>query len=243
MTWKSQLANGRVFELRSQSKTKPAPCVLVVREAAGYGERFSVQVDEWGVVDYSSRGHHPDVRVYPLRPDRFNSRTIARRRPDLEKFDEDDLALIRYGYALDFDGRINRATPGCPLTRPAEWTVFWFPAYGPEEFRYPAFKQRDRERKLFGGAWHFESHGGPKDLGYNYGHVWATRHTGTRLDKIRRFLKRQFPDLIEQHVSVARRTKADGTIVTEEVRDECAPLGSRFTSVATASGTIMGCCR
>jgi hypothetical protein len=188
--------------MRSTSKTKAAPCVLIINAVCR--DRFAVEIDGRGVVDYNSRSHHQSARVYDLLPRNFNSSRIASRRADLERFDQDDLALIRYGYALDFDGRIY----GClPLTRPAEWTVFWFPPYGPGEFRYPDFKQRDRECKLFAGAWHFESHGGAKHLGYKYGHVWATRHVEHRLEEIRTFLKGQFPDIIEQHSSVVRWTK------------------------------------
>lgn len=216
--------------MRSKSKTRPAPCVLIVRAAAGYGERFAVEVDEGGVVDYDSRHHHQSVRVWGLRPDRFDSSKISRRRPDLERFDEDDLALIRYGCVLDFDGRIHHRYPGIPLTKPAEWTVFWFPPYGSDEFRYPDFKQYDRERKLFGGAWHFHNHGGPKHLGFKYGHVWATRHTGSRLDKIRAFLKRQFPDLMELHSSVVRWTEG-GITYTTEMREECPALFGHGTIV------------
>jgi hypothetical protein len=241
--WKSLIANGRVFHLRSKSKTKPAPCALIVDAQAGYGGRFAVEIDELGVVDYNSRGHYQDVRIYDLHR-RFNGSQVARRREDLERFNEDDMALIRYGHPLDFDGRIgNNYDLVIPLTRPAEWTVFWIAAYGEGDFRYPDFKRRDQERKLFAGAWHSEYHGGPKHLGYKCGHAWATMHTGKRLDKIRAFLKRQFPDLIEKQVHVVRGAAPNGTpYITSEFDGDCAPLGNgRTTIFETAQGHQICC--
>jgi len=240
--WKSQIANGRVFELRTRSKTKRAPCALIVDAAAGYGGRFAVEIDERGIVDYHSRGHHQNVRVYGLCT-HFNGNHIARRREDLERFSEDDMALIRYGYALDFDGRISLQEPDIPLTKTGEWAVFWFPAYGMDEFRHPDYKLRDQERKLFAGDWHFDCYGGPKHLGYKYGHAWGTMHTGKRLDRIRAFLKRQFPDIIEMPVRVVRDTDSAGnTSTTTEYDGDCAPLGDvRTTIIETPQGYQLCC--
>jgi hypothetical protein len=242
--WKSQIANGRVFELRSRSKTKPAPCALIVDATAGYGGRFAVEIDENGIVDYDSRGHHQDVRIYDLHR-HFDGSQIARRREDLERFNEDDMALIRYGRALDFDGRIaDRHNPHIPLTKvPAEWTVLWFPAYGKDEYRYPDFKRRNQEHKLFAGSWHFDCYGGAAHLGYKYGHAWGTMHAGKRLDKIRTFLKRQFPDLVETQVHVIRSTNRQGqSCVTSEYDGECAPLGDGRTTITETPQGCQVCC-
>jgi hypothetical protein len=214
-----------------------------VDAAAGYGGRFAVEIDENGVVDYYSRGHHQDVRIYDLHR-RFNGSQVARRREDLERFNEDDMALIRYGSALNFDGRIaNCHYPHIPLIKPGEWAVFWYPAYGENEYRYPDFKRRDQEHKLFAGAWHFDCYGGAKHLGYKYGHVWGTMHTGKRLDRIRAFLKRQFPDIIETPVYVVRDTDKEGNLrTTTEYNGDCAPLGDgRTTIIETTQGRQICC--
>ena len=223
MTWKSQIADGRVFQMRSTSKTKAPPCVLVVNALAGYSETFVREVDDRGVVDYDSRGRHPSCRVYGLRLRNFNSSRIARRREDLERFDAEDLALIRYGYALDFDGCISGREPSIPLACPAEWTVFWLAAYGDGEFLYP----RNERRDVMAGAWWFSRHGGHHP-GYKYGHCWATRHAGEKLEAVRASIRAEFPAVLELHSSVVRWTK-DGVTYTTEVRDECPALWSHGT--------------
>ena len=49
--WRSQIANGRVFELRSKSKKYPAPCALVIDEDAnGRSSRVFAAVDQYGVI-------------------------------------------------------------------------------------------------------------------------------------------------------------------------------------------------
>jgi hypothetical protein len=240
--WKSQLANGRVFELRSKSTRYPPTCGLVINAAAKYADGFMRPIDEYGTTGRSlySRRHNPNIYVEGLRPEQFTSKRIARRRPDLEKFDADDLALIHYGYDLDFDGRMSSSSGAIPLTIPAEWTVFWTPAYT-EGFPYP--HPNDRERKALGGAWHFENHGGPRHLGYKYGHMHATRHAGKRLDRVRKVLLRYLPDLIETQVHVVRYTNKHGqTCITTEYDGDCAPLGDgRTTIVETTTGSMICC--
>jgi hypothetical protein len=200
-------------------------------------------IDEWGTTGRAlySRRHNPDIYVEGIRPDQFTGKRIARRRTDLEKFDADDLALIRYGYDLDFDGRISsHGGAHIPLTRPAEWTVFWVPAYA-EGFPYP--HPNYRERKALGGAWHFDNHGGPRHLGYKYGHMHATRHTGERLARVKKILLRDLPDLIETHVNVIRYKNQQGqTCITTEYDGDCAPLGDgRTTIVETPQGSVICC--
>ncbi len=242
VSWRSQVADGRVFELRSASKRYPPPCGLVLNAAAQYGEKFMTLVDRYGVVGHHlyARSHNPNIYVDGLRLTDFTSKRIARRRHDLERFDADDLALIRYGRALDFDGRIHGNYLQIPYVVPAEWTVFWIRAYDRDEFRYPDFRLHAQQRTLFGGAWHFDEHGGARHLGYKFGHLWATRHTGPRLAEIRHFLACQFPDVIEQPVRIVRWIGSDGSIHTEEIRRECPPLGSRYMSTRTRTGEVFG---
>ncbi len=242
-SWKSQLADGRVFELRSKSKLYAPPCGLVINAAAKYAHGFMRLIDEYGTTGRTlySRRHNPDIYVEGIRPDQFTSKKIARRRPDLEKFNADDLALIRYGYDLDFDGRMSsRSDTSIPLAMPAEWTVFWVPAYT-EGFPYP--HPNDRERKMLGGAWHFENHGGPPHLGYKYGHMHATRHAGKRLNRVRKVLLRYLPGLIETQVHVVRYKNQHGqTCTTTEYNGDCPPLGDgRTTIVETPQGSMICC--
>ena len=236
MTWKSQLADGRVFELRSKSTKYPPPCALVLNAAAKYaGGTFLRLMDGFGTIGRGlySRRHNPDIYVEGIRPDQFNSRRIARRRPDLERFNANDLALIRYGYDLDFDGRISGSSvyTSIPLTlAPAEWTVFWTPPEAPGEFAYP--HPNEREQKALGGAWHFQNHGGHRHLGYKYGHMHATLHTGKRLARVRKIMARYLPNLIETPVHVIRYMDEHGRpCVTDEFDGECAPLGTGRTTI------------
>jgi hypothetical protein len=246
VTWKSQLADGRVFELRSKSTRYPPPCGLVINADGKSAPNFLRLIDDMGTTgqSYYSRRHNPDIYVEGIRPDQFTSKRIARRRPDLEKFDADDLALIRYGYDLDFDGRITGTCSdiSIPLTRPAEWTVFWIPAYA-DGFPYP--HPTEPERKALGGAWHFEGHGGPAHLGYKYGHMHATRHTGKRLDRVRKIMLRELPGMIETPVHVVRYTDKQGrTCVTTEYDGDCAPLGDGRTTLFenAKTGEYSMCC-
>jgi hypothetical protein len=239
-SWKSQIAVGRVFELRSKSTRWPLPCGLIVDADApgGWGAKFITAIDSFGVIGHRlySRSHNPNIYVDGMRRDQFTSARIARRRHYLEKFDGDDMDLIRYGYSLDFDGRIDCTDPSIPLGTPAKWTVFWLPAYREDEFLYP----KRKHRRFLKGAWWFEKHGGPAHLGYKYGHCWATRHTGRRLDAVRKSIRAEFPQVIEMHSSVVRWTAAGITYTTEMRDGECPalyPIGTDMKGGAYYSTT------
>jgi hypothetical protein len=241
-SWRSQIAEGRVFELRSMSKRYPAPCALVIDERpSGWNSRIFAGVDQFGVIGHGSytRPHNPAIYVDGLRREQFNSSRILRRRRDLERFDADDLALIRYGLSLDFSGCIrgNYNDMSIPTVVPAEWTVFWLAAWDKDDYRWCRFEHDAGLRRLLHGAWHFESHGGSRHLGYRFGRAWATRHSGSRLREIRQFLRSHWGGLIEQPVKVARWSDGQN-IYTEEIRRECPALGSRACLVQTpgASG-------
>lgn len=237
--WLSQLAEGRVFELRSKSKRFPPPCALVINDKdSGWNTRIVVAVDQYGVIGNSiyARRHNPNIYVEGLRREQFNSSHITRRRRDLERFDADDVALIRYGMAIDFTGRIHGLYSDIhlPTVVPSEWTVFWLAAWSGEDYQWV-----DRDpalTRLLEGAWYFESHGGARRLGYRFGFAWATRHTGARLEQIKTFLRRRWGSrLIEQHVKVVQWVEGNN-IFTEEIRRECPPLGSRACLVQTPHG-------
>lgn len=222
-----------MFELRSKSTRYPPPCGLVVNTADNRRHEFLRLIDDRGVTGLSfySRRHNPNIYVDGIRPDQFTGARIARRRPDLERFDADDLALIRYGYDLDFDGRISGyGAVSIPLTTPAEWTVFWVPAYSPGEFLYS--NPTKQEREMLGGAWHFDNHGGPAHLGYKYGHAHATKHTGARLARVRAIMLRYLPGLIETPVHVVRYTDEHGrSCIATEYDGDCPPLGDGRTTI------------
>ena len=242
MTWRSQLANGRVFELRSKSKRYPAPCALVIdNKAMGWGARIFAAVDSHGCFGHGShRRHNPGIYIEGLRRDEFTGSRVRCRRFDLERFDADDLALIRYGLTLDFTGRIEGAysniSMDIPVIVPAEWTVFWLPAWDADDYRWLHIEPREELRQLFSGAWHLESYGGCRHLGYGFGHAWATRHSGSRLNQIRQFLRSRLGGLIEQHVKVMRWSEGEN-VFTEEIRRDCPALGSRACLVQTPNGT------
>jgi hypothetical protein len=130
---------------------------------------------------------------------------LVRRREDLERFTEEDLALIRYGIAVDFDGRLH-SYPDVdhpPDVVPATWTVFTVPAFAVTDrsrwsTRY--FDGLDKLNPLLGGAWHFTDHGGSAHLGYKFGVVYGTRHSGKQLGRIRAMLKKMWPGVAESTV-------------------------------------------
>jgi hypothetical protein len=241
------VANGRVFELRSSSKRYPAPCALVIDDnEKRWNGRMCEAIDKFGVIGHSlyERSHNPNIYVPGLRFENFTSARIARRRQDLERFDGDDLALIQYGLALDFSGRIHSNNDiHVPLDIPAEWTVFWLKAFEEHDSYkrvYEMWHHKDLD-KLLHGAWHFNNRGGHRHLGYKFGHAWITRHTGARLNQIRQFLRGHLDGLIEQPVKVVRWS--DGTnVFTQEIRRECPPLGSRWYSIASPDGSQRRTC-
>jgi len=244
--WKSQIVEGRVFELRSKSKLYPAPCALIINDkVSGWNERMVASVDRFGCVGDGcyTRRHNPNIYVGSLRRYNFNSSHILRRRRDLERFDADDLALIRYGLALDFTGQIHgtHSDMHIPTVVPAKWTVFWLAAWGKDDDRWMhLWKSQDELRRLLRGAWYLESHGGSRHLGYRFGQAWATRHTGKHLNEIRMFLRRSLDGITEIPVEVARWTEGE-KIYTEEVRRDCPALGSRWRTVQTSNG-LTGIC-
>lgn len=226
-----ELIEGRVFELRSRSTRYAPPCALIVREQPRYGEPQAEEVDRAGVIKGSRyRHHHPTQYVPDFKGDYLQKR-IARRRRDLERFDRDDIELIRQGYGLDFTGRIHGAKR-IPSTIPATWTVLWVPADALND----CYWSSRRIDELLRGAWHFTNHGGARHLGYSFGYMWATLHTGKRLCEIQDAIYRERPDVIVQEVKVVRWSDERATY-TAEVRRECPPLGGRCLQIDWRDGS------
>lgn len=201
LPWKDQIAVGRVFEIRSTAKGYPPPCALVIR--IGSSAREVAPVDRSGCVGdhLYARRHNPKIYFHNLRDIEGK---IARRRPDLERFGMEDLELIRYGYSVDFDGRIHSLhDTHIPPVMPGAWTVFWVPAFVDSDW-IKLWTLGGDWLRLAASAWHFDNHGGQRSLGYKYGRMWATRHTGVRLRQIREFLRAKRPDVIEQKSTVVR---------------------------------------
>ena len=244
-SWKSQIVEGRVFELRSKSKRYPAPCALVINDKAnGWGNPIFAPVDKQGVIGLSYPRGNPNIYIGGIRREEFTSSRVLRRRRDLERFDADDLALIRYGLTIDFTGHITGTYSDMhiPTVIPAEWTVFWLSAWDDGDFTYG---YDHHIKPLLSGAWNFYSHGGARRLGYRFGCLWGTRHTGKRLNEIRKFLRSHYSGLMEMPVKISRYKDGD-KIYTEEVRRDCPALGSRWCTVESLNGnstSIVGICR
>jgi hypothetical protein len=209
--WRDQVASGRVFEMRSASKKHPAPCVLIVDPDNSNHRGVAVDVDRLGVIgDGPSDGRrNPRVRSYGLLLEDFTSRRVVRRRPDLECFDADDIALIRYGIAVQIGGelkmRYNFGTAILPSLRPMTWTVFWMPDSGNPHDRHARFNISRRINDLMHGAWHFEQFGGRRSLGYTFDHAWITAHTDQSvLRHIESLLRDAIPTVIRQEHRIVR---------------------------------------
>ncbi len=229
-----ELHPGRVFELRSASKRHPAPCALIVDPTAY--SRAAVAVDTVGVIGEGLYcRHRPNVYIEGMRASEITKR-IVRRRPELERFDRDDLDLLKWGCALDFNGRIHGSVHDQSIApvAPGEWAVFWLPAEGKGDYWW--FHRPHREiEAIFAGAWYFQNHGGARHLGYRFGALWATKHTGVRLEQIRQYLRALRPDIIEQWARVIRHQEGD-SIITRVVHRESPALGRGTAWVRSASG-------
>jgi hypothetical protein len=208
--WKSQIAIGRVFELKTRSKIHPTVCVLIVNPTSTWGNpRMCVQVDERGVIPddgYNYRRRNPRVNVYCIQERDFTGRRIARRRRDLERFDEADISLIRGGFALDFGGRIHGPYCDGPtslphVAAPLTWTVFWTPDKDSWEYEWPA---RDELAALLSGAWHFQKRSYRTDR-KPWGFAWCTAHSDPRrMAKIERVIRNGWPNVHKQTVQIVR---------------------------------------
>ena len=229
-SWKNEYALGRVFELRSSAKDRDAPCVLIVKEQDGMWpeNHTGCQIDELGTRKhpYDARDSRRAARAlsdhYRWNKSMMTSKRIARRRPDLEKFNETDLALIQYGYSLLF----TRYMPGnwrwrlLPVIEGLSWTIFetgdWYQRLHGNADDYKA------AMSILHGDYHLQSAGRDKAEG------WATAvDDETRLAEFEQRMKAIMPDLTRRKVSIVRKPTSNDFHLLEEWSE---PLGNVFTS-------------
>ncbi|WP_046869005.1 hypothetical protein, partial [Microvirga massiliensis] len=126
--WRAELAPGRVFELKRKTYRGNPVCVLITHIPDRWSHRpMCVQVNDRGCVEEGMRDRARSY-VEALRFSDFKSPLVVRRRPDLERFDARDLALIDYGILLDFRGRWLKHGYGgrlLPSIPGVQWTIFW----------------------------------------------------------------------------------------------------------------------
>jgi hypothetical protein len=151
--WRAELAPGRVFELKRKTYWGNPVCVLITRIPDRWSSHpMCVQVNDRGCVEEAS---YDRARFYvgALCLDDFKSPLVVRRRPDLERFDARDLALIDYGIPLDFRGRWLKHRYGgmsLPSIPGVQWTIFWTHAND-----WPTWDVRPEIDSLLAGDWHF----------------------------------------------------------------------------------------
>ena len=186
--WVDELAAGRVFEMKTQSRRYPPPLVLVTGEPDRYGNVDTVLIREGGMM--KRHDWHPTMRRMPRGTSDFTSRRVARRRRDLERYDLMDLELIRYGRAIDFNGHIetDATRTMLPSIPGVTWSIFWTKSYS---YVYPTGWKHEL-RAAMRGCWHMDSWAGGD---WRFGrdstmHAWLTVETDRRkLAKIERLLR------------------------------------------------------
>lgn len=176
--WADEHAVGRVFEIRSAAKDREPPCVLITGE--DLHEHTGCQIDASGARHNWNYGGSVRGRsgqhvargywnAWNFGKRHMSGRTIARRRHDLERFDAQDIALIQYGYDLDFTGRIGGSPymVSLPAIVGTVWTIFWTRNW------YGRLRKRDDERAamaLLYGAYHRHAFGDNRMEGYATAH-------------------------------------------------------------------------
>lgn len=185
-SWLAEAKPGRVFELSRKTYAGANVRALVIRDPTGpdacaWRGDFLREVDERGCVPDGQRGRaRRSVRV--IRTDEFKAGMVIARRPELERFDCDDLAMIRYGIGVSFGGRLDRSSHGAtcvPMLPGIRWTALWT-AY--DMMSMPSSEERRALDRALSGAWHFRVFGNPTarwseepDFGRCDGYVTAAR--------------------------------------------------------------------
>jgi len=231
--WKREYAIGRVFELKRKTYKGAAVCVIVTRDSADTWHRESIahQIDERGIVELSSP-NRARSSLRALRREDFTSRLIARRRPELERFDQRDIDLINYGIGLNFSGRFQvrpYGTRSLPNVPGLVWTVFWA--------RHDSVRSYHRSiGAALSGAWHFtSSKDGPHNPWRDKVSAWATVHQERhRLQEIERALLLKYPVVHRSVINVAARDEGDFYQI-RPIGDECPAIDNRWS--ATISKT------
>ncbi len=238
--WRDEYAPGRVFELRRKTYDGRPICALAIQNAqpGSYGSATHfVQVDERGCTE----GPYPRAQsrfwVGGIHRNRMTSALIARRRPDLERFDDDDLELIRYGHKLEFGGRIR--TDGVKTHIPhlagKTWTIFW--TKNDQTFNFRGAHVAELEALLH-GHWHMQSRcGGDWTFGRDSRlNGWATVDTDpARLRRIERHLRRHLTHLEVQTIAMVAFREGDLRVIRAHGRP-CPVVWSGGTSFVSKDG-------
>lgn len=176
-SWRSELQPGRVFELNRKTWSGRQVNVLSIlpAEVHSYYPYF-VEIDETGCIDAGSRHRSRNCIGSSLHPRNFKSGLVIRRRPELERFDNRDLELIRYGIKMDFTGRLlSRNWPySFPPIPGTSWTIFW--AYAETPFYCsPYWLSNQAIKAALQGAWHFSDQ-------HEIRPYWPRRHPPGRIN-------------------------------------------------------------
>lgn len=239
--WRDEYAPGRVFELRRKTYDGHPVCALAIREYrsdTGGSATYFVQVDGQGCTEGPYARSQSRTWVGGIRPRRMTSALIARRRPDLERFDAEDLALIRYGAYLEFGGRIR--TDGLKGSIPPlsgkTWTVFWTKC----DWRLSLLGTARAElASLLRGHWHMHSRcGGDWTFGRD-SHLagWATVDTDrARLRRIEAHLRRHLSHVEVQTIAMTAVNERDIRIIRAHGRP-CPAIRSQGITTIRSDGT------
>ncbi len=201
-----------MFELKRKTYRGQPVCVLGIRpDDNSWNETHFVQVDERGCCEGPYARSTTRFAVHALHPRDLTTRLVAGRRQDLERFDGDDLALIRYGCHIEFGGRIRTCItrahlPPMPGRR---WTVFWTKA---KPFAWEMSGAERTLQALLQGHWHLNSHcGGDWRFGRDSRlEGWATTDTDPgRLRRIEAHLRHHLPHLEVQVIEMAATDYGD----------------------------------
>ena len=242
--WRAQYAPGRVFELKRKTYDGAPICVLAIAPSPGGrpetwpgGGRYFVQVDARGCTEGPYARARSRFYAGALHPARMSGALIRRRRPDLERFDADDLALIRYGMMIEFGGKIRTcitqaALPQIPGKR---WTVFWTKAC---PWSWTTSEAGRVLNQMLQGHWHLHSHCGGN---WTFGRDscldgWATTDTDpARLRRIEAHLRRHLPHLEVQVIEMTATAYDDRTVIAAHGLP-CPALAARGTTTLWANG-------
>lgn len=239
--WRGQYAPGRVFELKRKTYRGDPVCVLGIRpEDGSWLERHFVQIDARGCTEGSYGYSRARTRfsTYALHPSKLATGLVARRRPDLERFDEADLDLIRYGIEIEFGGKLRTGDltqakiPHIPGKR---WTIFWTKNCPGMWNSSEAGRTLD---SLLQGHWHIHSNcGGDWRFGRDSNlEGWATTDTDpARLRRIERHLRQHLPHLEVQVIEMVGIADGDRTIVRAH-GTPCPAISASGTSTIWADG-------
>lgn len=221
--WRAQIVPGRVFELRRKTYQGNPVCVLCLTDSREAFGRCFAEINSRGCVEFPDRDR---ARFYvgALSPQRFNGGLVRRRRPDLERFDADDIALIKYGIGLRFGGAMLGSHHGSrilPEIGLKSWTTFWVPDW------YAGLSTETRGLdRLLHGDWHCSCYSDRRRKG------WATAKTcPAALRAIENELRRVYGHVERASFSWETQALDDGRLLAR-------PFGTPGPVFSTATWVI-----